>query len=302
MSENLFEDLKNLLNDANLSTYEINAFIALLKSSRLKSATAKELSIKSDVPKGRIYETLEDLNAKGLVEIIESRPKRFKAIPFNKALENLISYQKNETRRKINYLYDKAKILESELYQKDIVIKKEPTKLFLSTVFGSKSIVSLYVKFINEAKEEILFNKFISKNTIKILPYGKMMYEPIKNAIDRGVIVKTLWCFQYDDLLNHKEVGAYKLKIFKQILQILEKNYDLSTNLPNYEIKYIPNRIPTLFDIIDKKRVLLKLQNPVKHSQIFTCVNMIDPKLAYEFRKKFLRIWLLDALDDKHNA
>ena len=77
MSNDLMEDLREFLNDANLSTYEINAYIALLTSSRTNNPTAKEISSKSSVPGGRIYEVLEDLSSKGMVEIIESRPKKF---------------------------------------------------------------------------------------------------------------------------------------------------------------------------------------------------------------------------------
>ena len=80
MPNDLMEDLSNFLNDANLSTYEVNAYIALLTSSRTNSPTAKEISFKSNVPGGRIYEVLEDLSSKGMVEIIDSRPKKFRAI------------------------------------------------------------------------------------------------------------------------------------------------------------------------------------------------------------------------------
>ena len=130
MSEDLMEDLKELLNDASLTTYEINAYIALLSSSKINPPTAKEISSGSNVPSGRIYEVLEDLEKKGLIEIIESRPKKYKAISLNKALSNLIDFQSKESKRKIRYLYDRAKILESELYDSDILLRKEPSKKF----------------------------------------------------------------------------------------------------------------------------------------------------------------------------
>ena len=62
MSKTLMEDLKEFLNDANLSTYEVNAYLALLTSSKSNPPTAKEISSVSAVPSGRIYEILEDLN------------------------------------------------------------------------------------------------------------------------------------------------------------------------------------------------------------------------------------------------
>jgi len=299
MSEDLMEDLKELLNDANLTTYEINAYISLLSSSKINPPTAKEISSESSVPSGRIYEVLEDLEKKRLIEIIESRPKKYKAVSLNKALSNLIDFQSKESKRKIRYLYDRAKILESELYDSDILLRKEPSKIFWSTIYGTKSILSLYTKYINEAKEEIIFNEFINKSTLKILPYAKMIYLPLKNAIDRGVTVKDLWCFEYDERPLTTELKIENVKIFKDLKKHQEEFYGLSTNLPGFEMKYINHRTPTYFDIFDGKRLLFKLQNPLKPYQIFAVMNVIDPNLAEELRKKFLSMWTFEALEDE---
>ncbi|MFX1298369.1 MAG: TrmB family transcriptional regulator, partial [Promethearchaeota archaeon] len=85
MSENLMVNLIELLKSANLTTYEINAFITLLKSN---SMTARKISNKSKVPQGRIYEILDELKKKGMIEILESRPKKFRSLSLNKALNN----------------------------------------------------------------------------------------------------------------------------------------------------------------------------------------------------------------------
>jgi sugar-specific transcriptional regulator TrmB len=299
MSEDLMEDLKELLNDANLSTYEINAYLTLLSSSKINPPTAKEISSESSVPSGRIYEVLEDLEKKGLIEIIESRPKKYKAVSLNKALSNLIDFQSKESKRKIRYLYDRAKILESELYDSDILLRREPSKIFWSTIYGTKSILSLYTKYIDEAKEEIIFNEFINKSTLKILPYAKMIYLPLKNAIDRGVAVKDLWCFEYDERPLTTELKIENVKMFKDLKKHQEEFYGLSTSLPGFEMKYINHRTPTYFDIFDGKRILFKLQNPLKPYQIFACMNVVDPNLAEELRKKFLSMWTFEALEDE---
>ena len=104
MSEVFIENLKEFLNDANLSTYEINAYIVLIKASKVNPLSARQISSQSGVPSGRIYEVLDELNTKGLIEIIESRPKKFKAYSMNKGLDNLIKYQSNENIHKVNVL------------------------------------------------------------------------------------------------------------------------------------------------------------------------------------------------------
>jgi len=219
----------------------------------------------------------------------------------NKALSNLIDFQSKESKRKIRYLYDRAKILESELYDSDILLRREPSKIFWSTIYGTKSILSLYTKYIDEAKEEIIFNEFINKSTLKILPYAKMIYLPLKNAIDRGVAVKDLWCFEYDERPLTTELKIENVKMFKDLKKHQEEFYGLSTSLPGFEMKYINHRTPTYFDIFDGKRILFKLQNPLKPYQIFACMNVVDPNLAEELRKKFLSMWTFEALEDVYN-
>ena len=199
MSKDLMEDLREFLNDANLSTYEVNAYITLLSSSKTHPPSAKKISSDSQVPSGRIYEVLEDLRKKGMIEIIDSRPKKYLAFSLNKALENLIEFQSKENKRKIGYLYNRAKNLESELYDNEVLLRREPLKIFWSTIYGTKSILSLYAKYINEATTEIIFNEFINKSTLKVIPHAKLIYEPLKKAIERGVRVKDLWSFEYDD-------------------------------------------------------------------------------------------------------
>ncbi|MFX1379690.1 MAG: TrmB family transcriptional regulator [Promethearchaeota archaeon] len=299
MSKDLMEDLRELLNDANFSTYEINAYITLISSSNINPPTAKEISLESGVPSGRIYEVLEDLEKKGVIEIIDSRPKKYKAISLNKALNNLIGFQAKESKRKIGYLYDRAKILESELYDSEALIRREPSKIFWSTIYGTKSILASYATYINEAQEEIILNEFINKGTLKVIPHAKLIYAPLRNAVDRGVIVKDLWCFEYDTRPLTNEQKKENSEVFQELKKLQDELYGLSTNIHEFNMKYINHKTTTYFDIFDKKRVIFKLQNPLKPYQIFACMNVIDPSLAEELRDKFLSMWTFEALDGK---
>lgn len=297
MTEEFVKDLKELLNDANLSTYEINTYITLLKASQFTPPTARQISKESGVPSGRIYEVLNDLKIKGLIEIIEARPKKYKALSLNKALNNLINFNSAENKRKIEYLHDRAKILEAELYNSEIRLRKEPSKVFWSVVSGTQSILSLYNKYINAAEEEIILNEFINKNTVKILPYASLVYDPIRKAIARGVNVKDLWSFEFDERPLTKEEKLNCDNIFKKIQALQEELYDLSPQLENFDMKYIYHRIPSNFDIFDKKRILFKVKNPLKPYQIFLCMNVVDMNLAEQLRSKFLSVWTFDAFE-----
>lgn len=295
MSKKILEDLKDLLKNANLSNYQTNAYTTLLLSNHL---TARELSDKSNIPSGRVYEVLEHLNKRGLIEIQEnSRPKVYRAKSFNLAIQNLISHISNENKRKISVLADQAKILESNLYNSNLLIKKEPSRIFWSTAYGLQSIFSMYIKNYGELQEELLLNDFINQNTLKVLPYGKNLFEPIKKAVDRGIRTKILWNFGHDDRPLTEEQKVNNVVIFKKVVKKLEELFGLSTDIPGLEIKFIHKNIPINYDIFDKKRIIFKLQNPLKPAQVFACMNVLDPKLAEELREKFLNLWLFETFE-----
>lgn len=63
------------------------------------------------------------------------------------------------------------------------------------------------------------------------------------------------------------------------------------------EMKLIHKKIPTYYDIFDKKRIMIKLQNPLNPFRIFASLNILDPNLAKELKKKFLSIWLFESIE-----
>ncbi|MBD3340239.1 MAG: hypothetical protein GF353_14090 [Candidatus Lokiarchaeota archaeon] len=295
MSHNLMEELMEFLQTAELSNYEIKAYLSLVKSS--KALTARDISSKSEVPSGRIYETLEDLYRKGMIDIIDSRPKRYRSFSLNRSFYNLISFQSKENNRKISYLFDKAKILEKNAYKEDSFIKTEPSRLFWSTAFGTQEIISLYIKYFSEAKEEMLFNDFINENTLKVLNFAHQLYNPIKDALDRGLKAKFLWSFEHDKRPLTEIQKNYNAKLFQKVMEKHEELFGISSK--NYEVKmkYIHRRMPIYYDLLDKKRIIFKLQNPIKGFQIYSCMNVLDPNLATELRKRFFNIWVFEALE-----
>lgn len=69
-----------------LTEYEARCFVAL---TQLSSGTAKEISQVADVPQSRVYDVTETLHERGLVDIQESDPRRYFALPIERALARL---------------------------------------------------------------------------------------------------------------------------------------------------------------------------------------------------------------------
>jgi sugar-specific transcriptional regulator TrmB len=68
--------------------YAAKAYVAL---SGMPDATAKEVSQRAGVPKGRVYEVLEELHGNGAVEVLPESPRRYRAVPFHDLFEQRLA-------------------------------------------------------------------------------------------------------------------------------------------------------------------------------------------------------------------
>ena len=71
-----------------LTQYEAKCFTAL---TRLSRGTAREVSEVADVPRSRVYDTLERLHDRGLVDVQESEPREYRAVEVADAMASLES-------------------------------------------------------------------------------------------------------------------------------------------------------------------------------------------------------------------
>lgn len=295
MAESLSNEIKEFLKSAGLSNYEIRVYTMLLSSDNL---TARDISRKSRVPAGRVYDVLEELRERGMIEIRESRPKIYRAISPNAAFHKLITRLNQESQKRMASLFGQAKDLEARIQDSEDFPKKDLSRVFWSTAYGAASAISLYIKKINELEEEVLMTGFLNEGTILVLrhPYARNFYEAIVNAQQRGVQIKYLWSCECDERPLSKEEINRNEELYAKLLKNLEKQFKLSSKLTGVEMRFIHKRIPTFYDIFDRKRVLFKLQNPTQPSQIFACMNVLDPDLATELRKKFDELWVFTAI------
>ncbi|MFW9993800.1 MAG: hypothetical protein ACFFD4_17280, partial [Candidatus Odinarchaeota archaeon] len=77
-----------------------------------------------------------------------------------------------------------------------------------------------------------------------------------------------------------------------------EDLFGLSRNDSNFQMKYTHKKMPAYYDILDRKRIIFKLPDPIKPYQIFSCMNVVDPQLAEELRKKFIQMWIYEASEE----
>lgn len=91
-TQDAVESLKRL----GLPNYQARVFVAL---QRLGEGTAQEIAEISDVPRSQVYGAGDDLADRGLVEVTESSPKRYRPVSLEAAREQLLSRIEREGER-----------------------------------------------------------------------------------------------------------------------------------------------------------------------------------------------------------
>ena len=91
------EERIRLLEAFGLTHYEARAYMALLE---LGEARASAVSRKSGISRGKVYQVLEGLHSKGLVEILPGAPQAYRALD----LKRLLDRQAQEARAKADEL------------------------------------------------------------------------------------------------------------------------------------------------------------------------------------------------------
>jgi sugar-specific transcriptional regulator TrmB len=124
-------------------------YIAL---SELRQAKAQDLSERSGVPRGKIYEVLTKLEKKNLITIIPSKPKKYKINEIKKSIDMLIGIQisqledlRNELQKSKFEKRSESPIEEYELIQNEEIyfeklkdFKKRANKEYLALINGKK--------------------------------------------------------------------------------------------------------------------------------------------------------------------
>jgi len=91
-------EVKRQLKDLGLSTYEIEVYLKVVE---LGIAEAQTIYQETNVPFGRIYQELNSLAGKGLIEVQNSRPKRYMAREPRLALEMLVRRKREDMEKQL---------------------------------------------------------------------------------------------------------------------------------------------------------------------------------------------------------
>jgi sugar-specific transcriptional regulator TrmB len=151
-----------------LSAYAARTFVALAS---LGSGTARDVSQVSEVPRTRVYDAIDELHDRGLVDIQQSSPKQFWAISAETASRTF--------ERDLQY---RTELLRSALDELEPV-QRQTEQRGVWTVDGQAAVTDRVLEFIASAEEEIVYM------TVEDLLTEELI-EALGAAADRGVSIQ----------------------------------------------------------------------------------------------------------------
>lgn len=138
------EEAIGTLQELGLKEYEASCYVGL---TRMESATAKDLSEVTEVPRTRVYDAVRVLEARGLVEIQHSNPQRFRAVPQTEAIETL----RDQFEARIETLSESIGSLDSVGRERKSISQE------VWALSGRDAIANRTQQLMSEATEEIVF-------------------------------------------------------------------------------------------------------------------------------------------------
>jgi len=165
-----------------LTEYEARIYTILVK---MGQQTASELSFLGKVPRSKIYGSAKNLEAKGFVKIIPTKPERYTAVSPTKVLLPLLDklVEDNERCRKV--LETLAKSYESSKF----IHLEEPYVLQeLLTVQGRENVQNRISKMIDDARDSI----FIVTSSNGAIRVHKLYYEAFEKVTERNIGIRII--------------------------------------------------------------------------------------------------------------
>jgi sugar-specific transcriptional regulator TrmB len=161
------EDAVAALEELGLTEYEAKCFVAL---TQLPHGTAKEIGQVADIPRSRVYETMDRLREDGLVEVHDAEPRMYQSVSIDTAIQIL--------RREYESYFDTA---ERTLHQLEPTYKEAQQGVW--AINTHEQVTGRAVDLIGDASDEIVL--LVLDDDL----LDESLLEALVDATDRGVTV-----------------------------------------------------------------------------------------------------------------
>ncbi|MFW9779534.1 MAG: TrmB family transcriptional regulator [Candidatus Heimdallarchaeota archaeon] len=260
---------ENILERYGLTNYEFAVFSTLL---RRGACDAKNLSERSKVPTGRIYDVTASLESKGLIDIQKySRPKLYSPVGPSKAIRNLLERKKLE----LEALTEQALLVEEELKKQHRMTPHE--SLFWKIGIGHETIGKFNDRLLETQNSFLFYSEFFETkphmHTQEILEEAEVFIELQKRGVPLKLLIGTK---------DKAETMQEMLELLSPLLHRLD--------FDKMEVKFTET-ITVPFVVIDDEKVVLKIKNPANLKEFFASIYIWQRKFAIELAVKFEEMW-----------
>jgi len=251
------------LGELGLSSYEEKAYRTLLVTG---AVTAAELSDTSGVPKGRIYDVLNGLEARKLIWRQSSDPNRYVAVQPETVVNRLLTERAYELKQEWDRYRQKAETVRSTLM---------PTPPAESS-FWLGSLGS------DEMSTAVQQHMRTAENVVQAAvgpPYEDATWETLQPEVE-GFFEGANPDLSVDLLFSHKAVTVLP----DQFPHLIEnRSADIT-------VRTIPE-IALSFDIVDNVETTIDVLHPVSGKDRIGVIGIKDSEVVSEFEQYFQRLW-----------
>jgi HTH-type transcriptional regulator, sugar sensing transcriptional regulator len=260
------DDISPILKEMGLSTYESKVWETLLRRGQ---ADAQTLTREADVPFGRIYEVLNALIRKRIVEVQNTRPKLYRPKRTEEVLDRLVDAKKKEIQTKLRGLEEAAESLKKQFEHVDRIIPRD--EVFVSVALDLQEIEDLGREAVYSAENEIFVIKHFGNLPQKLHDSFGENARLLSEKASRGLDVKVIFA---DSVPTSKFIGS-----------VLEKSRN-----DFFQVRIFPGTI-NQFSIIDRRYVLYHISDPYEPGSGIALIRLFSKKLAEHTRQVFLNCW-----------
>ena len=251
------------LGELGLSSYEEQVYRTLLVTG---TVTATELSESSGVPKGRIYDVLNGLEARRLIRTQSGDPTQYAAVDPERAVDRLLAEKTFELHQEWNRYREKARTVRSNL------MPTPPTESnFWLGSLGSDEMSTALCQHMRTAERCV-------HATVGV-PYENATWETLQSEFDaffEGASDDITVC-----LLCSETVVTSLPETFPQLIE--DQPVDVT-------IRTCPD-IGLSFDVVDHVETTVDIPHPVSEDERLGVLGIHDSRVVDEFERHFERLW-----------
>lgn len=251
------------LGELGLSSYEQTAYRTLLVTG---AASAADLSDASGVPKGRIYDVLNGLVARGIVRTRSGDPKRYAPVDPEAVVDRLLAEREAELERERDRYRAVAESVRSELSP------APPTdSSFWLGSLGSDEMSTALVRHLRAAEDRV--------RAAVGVPYENASWEALRS--------------EYEAFFDGASADVdVELICSEAVLAGLPDRVrdSIADRSADVAVRIAPE-VPVSFDLVDRAAAAIDVPHPAAPGDRLGVVGVRDPEVVVAFDRQFEQLW-----------